>query len=216
MLVWCGILVVQGSSSVAAEQMSAAPQSFSFDIPRQSLDVALIAFSTVTGFELVYESAVIRRLGSSAVRGQFTAEEAVAQILRETGLRARKVAATTITISRDPENPKGALVRRPEYDPHAAYFAAIQDSLKEAFCDSGIARVNGERLIMRFRVTPGGEIAQLEMLDLSNRDGRRPAIADALSRLTLKKPPPADLPQPLMGLVRPMMGAEDLRCVSRH
>ena len=42
------------------------------------------------------------------------------------------------------------------------------------------------------------------MLDLSNRDGRRPAIADALSRLTLKKPPPADLPQPLMVLVRPI------------
>lgn len=208
---------MRGSIAVA-EQMTAADarQSFSFDIPAQSLGTALLAFSTVTGFELVYDSRLIGSSTSSGVRGQLFAEDAVAQMLQGSGLHARKIGAGTITISRDPESTQDAPRRRPERDPHAAYFAAIQESLNEAFCDGGIARVSGERLVMRFRVKPTGEIAQLELLDLSDRNRPPPAIAEALSRLTFKKPPPADLPQPLMVLIRPTAGAEDLRCAPRH
>lgn len=210
------VMVVQGSSAVAERVATTrVPQHFSFDIPAQSLDAALVAFSTVTGFELVYDSKLIGRSVSSDLRGDFSAEEAVRELLSGTGLHARKIAATTITIARNPNISPDMPRLRPEHDRHAAYFAAIQEGLNDAFCESGIVRLTGQRLMLRFRVSPAGRIAQLELVDLSKRGPPDSAVVDALSRLTFSQVPPADLPQPLMILINPV-DTEYLRCAQRH
>jgi hypothetical protein len=213
---WCGMW--GGWEAIAVAEQRAVTdirQDFALDIPAQPLDSALLAFSTLTGFELVYDSGLIGQATSVAVRGQLTAEDAVVLILQGSGLHARKVAARTITISRNSDTKRDSLQPSPERDRHAIYFAAIQDSLNAAFCDGGITRVAGQRMMLRFRVGAAGDITQLELMDLSRGGGPNPKIASALSRIKLKQPPP-DLPQPVMVLISPAAGVEDLPCAAPH
>lgn len=77
----------------------AADARFALDIPAESLQSALSAFADQTGLQVVYEADLTKGLSSPAVKGNLTAREALARLLRGKHLASRFLNDHAIAIS---------------------------------------------------------------------------------------------------------------------
>lgn len=84
----------------AADVVPAHAHAFRFDIPRQSLDSALVAFSAVTRTQVLVAGELTRGVQSPGVAGSFGQNEALSRLLAGTGLSARFVDADTVTLEK--------------------------------------------------------------------------------------------------------------------
>ncbi|MGA4633137.1 TonB-dependent siderophore receptor [Pseudomonas solani] len=84
----------------AVEAAQAEARAYRFDIPAQSLDGALAAFSAVTRTQVLVSGEVTRDVRSPGLSGSFSAAEALSRLLGGTGLSARFVDADTVTLKR--------------------------------------------------------------------------------------------------------------------
>lgn len=77
----------------------------SFNIPAAMAEQSLRQFSTQSGVQLIYPTALVRDIQTNAVKGQFTDREALDRLLARTPLRVvrdEKTRALTITRQPDP------------------------------------------------------------------------------------------------------------------
>ncbi|MEN0109030.1 MAG: TonB-dependent receptor, partial [Pseudomonas sp.] len=88
-----GAYAAENPGSTAAQ-----PQNLSFDIPAQPLDDALAAYGIASGIQVLYGAPLTQGLKSSAVRGRFTREQALAQLLAGTGLAYQFTAERSVTL----------------------------------------------------------------------------------------------------------------------
>ena len=70
-----------------------------FDIPAGPLDSALRRYSILTGRQLLFESRLVAGYHAAALRGLATADEALDELLAETGLQVDSVDARTGVLS---------------------------------------------------------------------------------------------------------------------
>ncbi|MGE8497274.1 MAG: TonB-dependent siderophore receptor [Pseudomonas sp.] len=92
----------------AAEPAQAQSSTYRFDIPAQSLDGALAAFSAVTRIQVLVPAEMTQGVRSAGLSGSHAANDALARLLVGTGLAARFVDADTVTLER-PADDQGVL-----------------------------------------------------------------------------------------------------------
>jgi iron complex outermembrane receptor protein len=88
-------------ASAASLADDAAPTTERFNITSQPLSQALRAYAEQTGEQVVFFSNVGRGRESNAVSGQLTRDQALQQLLRDTGLRYQRLNTKTIAISEE-------------------------------------------------------------------------------------------------------------------
>lgn len=100
-VVTCALLLAfaQISATTAAEGDSAAT-AYTFDIPAGPLARVLTTFAEVTNANVAYTPELVRGLQSGGVSGRRTAEAALGQLLRGTGLIHRYVQPNAFTIEK--------------------------------------------------------------------------------------------------------------------
>ena len=85
--------------AVMAQSSSAAPAAAQhFDIPDQPLDDALRAYMRQSGVQVVYPSTLAKGVISQPVSGTLSADEALARLLRGSGLSVRRVSVDAVTL----------------------------------------------------------------------------------------------------------------------
>ena len=85
-------LSLAGSPVVAQQSVStntAQPQSIAFNIPAQNLNSAILSFANKAGIQVFYDVSRVEGLRSTAVRGTYSPEQALAQLLSGTGVSYR-------------------------------------------------------------------------------------------------------------------------------
>lgn len=82
-----------------ATPVGAQAQSHALDIPAQDLGTALKAIAAATGQQVVFKGATVRGKRSNAVRGTYSADEAVAVATRGSGLSASRSPRGIIVIT---------------------------------------------------------------------------------------------------------------------
>lgn len=87
------IALIATTPAVAAQQAV-----YSFDIPAQDLDKALARFGKTTRAQLVFDGRQVRGARSQAVRGTYSASEALERLLRGTGFGGRMTASGVFVI----------------------------------------------------------------------------------------------------------------------
>lgn len=92
----------------AAEPAQAQSSIYRFDIPAQSLDGALAAFSSVTRIQVLVPAEMTQGVRSSGLTGSHAANEALTLLLSGTGLAARFVDGDTVTLEK-PSGIQGAV-----------------------------------------------------------------------------------------------------------
>lgn len=87
-------------SVLAQAATDRAEQGREFDIPPQSLHVALRTFAELTGVQLVYSSALVNGLESARLKGNYRVNDALQLLLSGTGLTFRVGEGNTVVIER--------------------------------------------------------------------------------------------------------------------
>jgi hypothetical protein len=171
----------------------------SFDIPSQSLEGALKAFSALTGIALFYESSIVQGRRSSSVEGLLPVETALDLLLRETGLASTSFDRDTITILQVPatEQLGSAKARVAAFAP---YLARLQKSMDLAFCDESHRADDPDDIVTRVWIAPSGRISRAELLWTTGSEPRDRAYIAAIGAVSTSAPPAA-MPQPVTMMI---------------
>ena len=81
--------IVLGKVRPSEDAAVAAQQQIAFDIPIGTLESALISFQKTSGLQVVIPNEAMRTLPSPGVKGTYSAEQALREILRGTGISYR-------------------------------------------------------------------------------------------------------------------------------
>lgn len=185
-----------------------------FDIAPQHLGDAIAAYGKATGLDILIDGAHAQRL-SGAVRGTFTAREALQAMLAGTGLEARHASATSVVIRASRTAGGTALSPSAEAEGmeesgfkegevlHQSYAAQVQRALNGTLCASTQTRPGSYRLALQLHVDARGVVDRFRLLSTTGVSDRDAAIQIRLRGLSVGSPPPPLLPQPLVVLMLP-------------
>lgn len=172
----------------------------SFDIPAQSLEAALDAYSAISRTQVLYEAALAAGRRSDGVRGVLAPDVALKLLLSGTGLDFDYTTERAITLVpvKQPSTRAGTEAQRLR---HIAQFdrflGGLQAGILSTLCKHPEARPGGFEVAMRFWVTGSGAIAGPLLLASTGKPTRDRAILGVLSRLSFNEPPPPEMPQPI-------------------
>ncbi|AKQ55030.1 STN domain-containing protein [Bordetella hinzii] len=157
-----------------------------FDIPAQPLDGALLAYTRATGLSVLVSSRLSQGQYGSAVRGRYTARQALDRLLASTPLQARYVSDSAFTLVAPGPQGQAALKN---------YAGVIQRTLTRALCHSQAEAFGRYRAGLRLWFTPAGAIERAELVSSSGLGDT--ALPDRLRGLLMDRPPPPGLEQPV-------------------
>lgn len=182
-------------------QSATFSSTFDFDIPALPLSDALKRYGELTGYSVLYETSVVAGRRSPLVRGQYSAEAALKQLLGDTPLSARFVNQRSIMLVAPP-----APASRPALasSPSAAqrrYDGHLQRQITQALCANPAIGVGRYRIALRFSVGADQRLHQIRVRVAESPD-LEPAVLAALADLPVGAPPP-DVAQPVVVIVSP-------------
>jgi hypothetical protein len=142
---------------------------------------------------------------STAVKGVFTAMEALRALLAGTGLDAHRVGERAITLLPGPaqERPRSLAYRR--------YSAALQNAALRQLCHDRQTRLGTYRLAMQLWLDELGHVRRIELLSSTGDLARDERIHELVRSISVGGPPPM-LPQPITMVILPRSPQESGDC----
>lgn len=214
-MVLLGIFSAVGAIGPRAyAQTGASEAPVQFDIPEQPLGSALAQYFSVTGVQILYDSALAAGHRSNRVKGRFTPRDALRQLLNGTGLIVRYSRADVATITapsgtgQAPLVPLGRVVVREEVAPvrlmsveRLAYYGLLEDELHALLQASESTQRLSFSLTVHLSIAADGSVNTIA-IPRSSGDSRTDALVTQALGQAIVSPPPADLQQPLAIVLR--------------
>lgn len=209
-------------SLVLADSRPALTPTLVFDIAEQPLSNALEAYSAASGVAVLYESDVGTHHVSVAVKGEFSRESALRQLLGNTSLVPRFSRADAVILADpsavDPDEPpadlqrqadmeldtllvEGNSAKRTDQSAITAYISAIQIDIQEALRKSMVARGNGFRVGLDIWVDASNAVTRTEVFRSTGNPQRDGAVMSALQGIRFRQNAPADTPRPVRVMI---------------
>jgi TonB family protein len=177
------------------------PKAVAFNLPAQPLASALEGFSTISGFQVVYDGALASGRWSASVIGTLPPDVALKMLLDGTGLSARYMADDGVMLvpSAHPR-PRGEIntASPPVVN---RYYGLIQSRLERALCSD--SRLRGFRAALGFWIGPNGAIVRPTLLSSTGAAELDALIGKAMRNVALNEPPPAGFAQPVVMVITP-------------
>ncbi|WP_148092427.1 TonB family protein [Variovorax sp. KBW07] len=191
-----------------AQHQAPAPETtgrfFGFDIPAQPLSAALNHYASITERAALFRSEVVAGRTSSAVRGRYTPEAALAMLLEGTGLVAERTRTGPVEAFALKVIEQSAPSTPAAWASAGDYPGLVQARLWQALCSGGVRTAPGRyRALLRFRVDAVGGVQRVQLLGSTGDAGRDTAMLEALGHVRMDAPPPTGMPQPMTMLILP-------------
>lgn len=183
--------------ALAAGMACAQEAGTRFDIPPEALDKALETFAAVTGCHLYYDSSLAVNRRSAPLAGQYAPRAALQALLAGTGYAVTPLAgqnAFTIT------SPPPDSAQTPPQNLMASFgpfLAAVQAALSRKLCADTALPAAPEEIFLSFWVSDAGVISAARILQPGNDPGLNAEIGADIIGLSLGRPPPEGMPQPV-------------------
>lgn len=210
---WCLVWVLAWGGTAAAEMRDMADTGarLHFDLPSQPLEKGLAHFGGLTGHSVLVDSAMTQGRTAQAVRGEFTAQEALLLLLAGTGLHARYSGRDAFTLVPGPAPSEGAVDAAPPAPilantapGVAADFAgALQSAITRALCAVQPGTFGRYRAALQLWTGPEGRIRRANLLESSGVRSRDAELLAQLRGLAIGRVPPSGLAQPITVLLSP-------------
>jgi hypothetical protein len=201
-------------SSQAAELQQAPEQQFSFSIARQPLAKALIAFSSVTGIQIIYDTPIAVNRVSPGLEGRLSAFTALQSLLAGSGLVPHELFKGTYTLAAHntvsattedvaPHNPYALQldtlhVQVPtDVGNHRLFAMAVEYAIQSALQRDRIVSRNPYLAEMVVWLTPTGNVRASSLLNSTGNASLDTAIEYAVRNVAVGQTPPHGLPQPI-------------------
>lgn len=218
----CGLLAPAWAAQDARSYAPAHPASaaaaplFVFDIPAQPLHAALNQYADISGQPALFPSDIVGERSSTAVRGRYSAEQALRLLLQGSGLMADKRSSglghTFIlqeigTVPTAPRSDMAALFHEP------GYAGLVQRRVWQALCADARVRPGDYSALLRFHLAADGRIGGARLIGSSGDARRDAALLQALQRVRIDRAPPAALARwPLTMVVAPTAADAGPQC----
>lgn len=215
-----GLSVTVAAILAFVVRMAAAAEPLvQFDIPPQPLASALDIFSATTGNVVVYNGNLTVGLLSKGLQGRLTPVQALAAMLRDTGLTGEYTApdAFVVVPSHQPSTSYSAsqialaALSRQSAD-ERSFSGLLQAEITRALCSESRTRPGGYRAVVSFWIGVEGEMIRPRLLGSTGDDQRDAAIASLLGRVSVSEPPPAKMRQPFTMILLPQTAGGPLSC----
>ena len=184
-----------------APAQAAQPGQLLFDFAAQPLPRALERFSEQTGISILVTSDLIRNKSAAPVRGRMAPGEALARLLKNTGLDARRIGEASMTLvprSHDTATPlPAAMAALPP-----AYASRLQEQVARLLCRHQPGGFGHYRLGLQLWVDAHGQVLRVHTLASQQAHRWAKPVRAALLGASLSAPP-AGLPQPITLLLLP-------------
>jgi TonB family protein len=210
-----GVMVFESSRPAVAQPESRGLQNealrqIAFDLPAQPLTSALEAYSAVSGADVIYNGNLARGLRSSSVKGRFTLESALEELLVGTGLSPRYMAADAFMLI--PSTPDPGLTNTAPPGAVGTYYGRIQAGLRQAFCANSRTHPGDYRVAVSFWIGPSGSVSRVELLGSTGDSKLDATIDQTVHRMSVGAPPPHGFAQPITLVVAPQAAATGGDC----
>jgi secretin/TonB-like protein len=196
--------------SVVLAQGGGPANKFAFDIPSQPLELALDAYGAASRLQVLYESALTAGRRSAELKGTYTQQAALQQLLSGTGLDFNVTADRAFTLVLVPTRPP-LEQSRPIAD-YSQFLGGVQTGLIAALCRRPETRPGAYRLALQFWIGGSGQIETPHLLSSTGVASRDAAITGMLERMALGQAPPAGMPQPITMVLRAGARGGDDEC----
>jgi hypothetical protein len=199
------------------EPAQAQPPELMLDLPAQDLEHALHAYSRATGMAVLVDRELARGRRSIAVRGRFTAQEALTVLLTGSGLMARyaREDAFTLQVPQAEQVPsaRGASARNAARV-NNSYATALQQAIEASLCRSPLTRPGSFRALVQVWVSPDGLIEHSRLVSSTGDEQRDEALVRSLGAARVERPAPSSLRQPVTLLLMPDTTGTRMECTA--
>ncbi len=213
-----GLLLGLLSGQTLAEALPATMR-VTLHIPAQDLAPALDQFSRATGMAVLVDSQLSRGRRSLAVDGEFTAAQALRQLLGGSGLMARYARDDAFTLQvaqvedvaqpMEKPVPGSAAVNR-------SYATAVQAAIERNLCRSPLTRPGSFRAVLQLWIGRDGVVQHSRLLTSTGDVRRDAALVDSFHTLKIDRPTPGALRQPVTLLLLPESSGKRMECTQRE
>jgi hypothetical protein len=215
-------VLASGGAAWATDEPEAAAGRVTFDIPPQSLDLALDAYSAATHVHLLYESRLTLGRMSDGVKGRMTPETALGTLLKGTGLLVRYTSPKGVVLMPQAAAEDDAPGAAPAVDgavlsldtlrveggteigsgaDYRLYAGIVQADIQAALHQNATTRSGSYSIGVKLWVDHSGAILHSEIFHSSGDTGRDALISHALRSVTISKAPPPNMPQPVSVMI---------------
>lgn len=206
------LLLLAGGRAAQAESPL-----LSLNLPAQDLEHALQAYSRATGMAVLVDRELTRGRRSIAVRGRFTAQEALAILLTGSGLMARYARSDAFTLQTPQVSPppttRGAVARNAARI-NNSYATALQQAIETSLCRSPLTRPGSFRALVQVWVNPQGLIEHSRLVSSTGDEQRDEALVRSLAAARVERPAPSSLRQPVTLLLMPDTTGTRMECTA--
>ena len=205
------LLLLAGGGAAQAE----AP--LLLNLPAQDLEHALQAYSRATGMAVLVDRELTQGRRSIAVRGSFTAQEALAMLLTGSGLMARYARRDAFTLKlpdvSQPPPARGTAARNAARI-NNSYATALQQAIEASLCRSPLTRPGSFRALVQVWVNPAGVIEHSRLVSSTGDEQRDEALVRSLGAARVERPAPSSLRQPVTLLLMPDTTGTRMECTA--
>ena len=190
---WAGIFQAAGDVDAASEQADGRQL---FDIPAQPLMTALRRYSEQTGVSVMFDDSLVRDRQSPGVRGVYSPEAALRQLLQDTGLAARYASPLAFTLMANETTTLAHASTVPSQDLSDRFAARLQVALLNALCADELTYPGRYRLALQLWLDAAGQVSRTRLLGSTTQPRRDQRIEQLAAALHVNEVP-ASLPQPI-------------------
>lgn len=196
---------------VLTQQAYGQAQLFDFDIPAQQLSAALKQYSSLSQQPILIRSQLSEGVQSSAVKGRYTALEALQALLRNTSLHATVIHETSQSIYVIQAQPNQTAPLAPTLQ---GYPGLIQQQIIQHLCQSSASPPNKYRSLIQISLSPQGRITHVHTLRSNAPPADEQALQQKLLHLQFTASPPPRLPQPITLLLEHPLSLQHPACIA--
>ncbi|WP_434871355.1 secretin and TonB N-terminal domain-containing protein [Bradyrhizobium oligotrophicum] len=184
-----------------------------FSIPAQPLATALQAFGQLAGVQLLYESKSAEGRQSAAVEGRYTAHDALIRLLEGTDLKVQYSRPGAMTLTLDaPARVEGAAPRfgsdlslgtmhvqgaTSRSAPSQEFSDSVRIDVHNALRNNPRTRDGNYRAVVKLWINSERTVDQVMVASTTGDPGRDTALVAALRGLTISRPQPPGMAQPV-------------------
>ncbi|BAM92509.1 secretin/TonB short N-terminal domain-containing protein [Bradyrhizobium oligotrophicum S58] len=213
-LLAAALILLDVSTSLASEAGTTGDeQRRLFVIPAQPLAAALQAFGQVAGVQLLYESKSAEGRQSTAIEGLYTPHEALIKLLAATDLKVQYSRPGALTLMLEaPAEADGAAPRfgsdlslgtlhvqgaTASTAPSQEFSEAVRMDVHNALRNNPRTRDGNYRAVVKLWINNERTVEQVDVATTSGDPTRDTALIAALRGLTMSRPQPPGMAQPV-------------------
>lgn len=191
-LLWCVLWHSQYSRAQMQQRL--------FDLPAAPLKQTLESYDSVTGLSVFYSSELIVGRTSSPLKGVYNDKEALAQLLKGTGLTVKVAAADAFVLVpvSDADQQQLAAVALQSRQ----YSELVQAHIVQELCLHDEVALGQYRLALLLALDNQGRVRNVRLLDTSGNSRRDETIAGIVKAVDIGRGP-GDTDKPFVILIKP-------------